>query len=483
MNPILRERFVIHGGSLNPRSIGQSCYTIDRNVNGVWYRIMIDCGSDIDRDDDCEPEKLGPDFSLLNDGKQVDFLIFTHYHYDHIGFIARLRAMDRERIAEGEEPYLSPGFAIIASPQAAAMLPIILEEGERKEQHIVFDTAYVLNRIRVIPRPGEYELAPGLTVFFKESGHIPGAFSIAIPTSCGDIVLATGDICWHDQPVVKGAPSFLDWPHKWLPTQILATDLTYGTRLGAAFESEVERLISRVRAALFEGKNVFIATLGLRGPNIASWLTNAGIPVWLDGMIPKVHEIFRTNRWSERDCELPLLNEDKRINIVQGPAHRKKLLATPGPRVFITTGGMMDFGPIVTYRNARLSDKNACFFATSYLPPDTDGYRLLQLSRQRAERPEKKYLFEPRWSRVETPILFLADFDRFSVGSHGSTDEFWQYVLDLAYLRASNGLAPIKRIALTHGTPETKTTLAIRFAPFIDEIIHGERNTILNFAA
>lgn len=484
LETFMQERFVVHGGSLDPHSIGQSCYTIDLQANGVWYRIMIDCGSEIDPDDDCEPEKLGPDFSLLDDGKPVDFVIFTHYHYDHIGFIAQLRAMDRQRISRGKQPFLSLDCKFVMSPQAAATLPIILEEGERKERHIVFDTAYVLNRIRVIPQPGEFELAPGLTIFCKESGHIPGALSIAIRTSRGDIVLITGDICWHDQPVVKGAPSFLEWPQKWLPNQILATDLTYGSRRGTSFDSERDRLIARVTTAFREEqKDVFIATLGLRGPNIVSWLTHAGIPVWLDGIIPRIYEIFRKNRWSERDCELPPLEANKLVHIVQNSGHRKQLLETPGPRVFITTGGMMDYGPIVTYRNARLSDKNACFFATSFLPPSTDGYRLLQLARQRAEHPNRLYVFDPRHSSVEAPIPFLADFDRFSVGSHGSADEFWQYILDLAYVRSSNDLGPIKRLSLTHGTPETKTALTFRFAPFVQEIIRGERNTVLSLAA
>ncbi len=498
MNATMRERFVIHGGSENLSAIGQSCYTFDIRIGDALYRGMCDCGSDIEAENDALSEipenanfeKLGPDFSLLDDGKQIDFLILTHQHHDHIGFVARLRVLDRMRVAEGKPPLLAPHFKIWASPQAAAILAFTLHEGERNEQHILFDTAYVLNRLQVFPKPGEYEIMPGLWVFVIEAGHIPGALSLAMRLQNREIIYISGDKCRHDQPVVKGAPTFMSWPQKWWPSQILGTDLTYGISRTTSFQDEVQRLIERTRAAYAEGKNVFIAALRIgRAQNVALWLSKAlwldrrggnRIPIWLDGRIPHFYGILRNNRWSERDTQLPPLGEESGLFPIEGREHRDQLLAESKPHVILATGGMMDNGPIRRYMRNRLADKNSCFFATSWLSPSSDGYALSQLNQQRRVNPEKEYYLEMDFedgSRERIPVL--ADFDQFNVGSHDSPDESFHYILDLAYLRASRGLPLLHRICLTHGTERGMEAMAERLAPLVADVLYGERNTVI----
>lgn len=501
MEPILRERFVIHGGSEDLSAIGQSCYTFDIRAGGMLYRGMCDCGSDIEAEIEIKidaadiPEnadfaKLGPDFSLLEDGKQIDFLIITHQHHDHIGFIARLRVFDQLRIAEGKQPLLAPHFKIWASPQAKEIISFTLHEGEKNEQHSLFDTAYILNRLHAFPKPGEYEVMPGLWVFVIEAGHIPGALSLAIRMENGEIIFISGDKCKHDQPVVKGAPSFMDWPMHWWPTQILGTDLTYGASRTTSFESEVERLIEKVALSHAEGKNIFIAALRIgRAQNVALWLSQAlwigrsgkdRIPLWLDGRIAQFYGILRNNRWSERDAALPRLGEESGLFPIDGREHREKLLKESGPHVILATGGMMDNGPIRQYMRRFLANKNSCFFATSWLSPLSDGYALSQLSKERRELPDKEYFLELDFEDgARECVPFLADFDQFNVGSHDSPKESLQYILDLAYLRISRGMSPLRRICLTHGTQRTMEAIKKQLAPIVDEVLSGERNTII----
>lgn len=471
----VQERLVIHGGATRPGSIGQSCSTLDLIAKENKYRIMIDSGMEFITEAESGGSGPGADLALLNDGKKVDALILTHSHIDHIGWV----------VVVLREKYLSSETRIICSPQTAKVLPYALEDGlKRNPQYTAFDAAEVLDRLLVIPKPGEFEVLTGLKGFFPQCGHIPGAMWVVLPTSSGKKGLIMSDWCAQDQPVTKGAllPSQI-FPPEWIPDEIWGTDLTYGSQTKKPLKEEIGRLVAQTKAELAQGHKVIIAAFANgKGQNVAYWLAKAGIEIWIDGAIRSIWSVFQNNRWSDRDGGLPKLGERGKIRPVESEEHRAEIIADPTPRVVVTTGGMGDFGPIVSYFKVGLPQKEWVFFFTSWLAPGCNGAKLLRMDTKKENHPQPdsfQLVLYDRDEKMES-ITFRAAVDRFGISAHGDLDDSEKFIKNII---ACRGGRPLDKIVMTHGTQESKTAAAKRFAPLSKNIIYGERNTIISLAA
>ena len=459
----MQERLVIHGAASHANSIGQRCDTIDLMAANHEYRIMADSGMEFMAAGEMGGSGAGADLSLLNDGRKVDALILTHSHIDHIGWTAVIH----------REGYLANGAPVISAPQTAEIMPYALEDGlKRSPQYTAFDAAGVLERRVVIPQPGEYEFLPGLKGFFPQCGHIGGALWIVLPTSSGRKGLIMNDWCLHDQPITKGAtlPSE-SWPREWIPDEIWGTDLTYGSATKKPLKEEVGRLIAQTKSELARCRKVIIAAFANgRTQNIGYWLAKAGIDVWIDGAGRHIWRVLQENRWSDRDGELLKVGGRSKVHLVESEEHREELIADPKPRVIITTGGMGDFGPIIRYFEAGLSNPEWVFYFTSWLAPGTNGEKIMRGAKK------LKVTTKHEESRM---IEVRAAVDRFGLSAHGDLDDFVRFVEDMVSCREGK---PLERIVLTHGTQETKSTAAKRIVHLTKNVIYGERNTVISLA-
>jgi putative mRNA 3-end processing factor len=492
------ERFMIHGGATRSRSMGQQCFSADILAKENFYRVMIDCGAGFVDEGETGGVGPSPDLSLLNDGKKIDAVDITHFHSDHMGAIARLQALG----------YLSPEARVHMSPQSAKVLPFVLQDGlkpkENKAQRLeydILDAIDILDRRVVIPKPGEYELLPGLKVYIPQMGHTGGNGGIVIPTSSGWKGFVTSDFCLHDQPVTKGAllPS-KNWPRKWIPDGILSTDLTYignpqNDIKKATLEEEKNRMIDWTKNELIRGQKVIKAAFGNgRGQNIAhwdsedDWLRKNNIPIYLDGVTKHIYKIFQENRWSERDGKLHKIGEKSRIFIIRDARHREELIEFNEPMIIITTGGMGNFGPIVQYMKAGLSQRNWSFAFTSWLAPGSNGERLVTKARNLKEllakpgrlKNSKLYFTiveRKEGERCKVSLPLAASIEHFSLSAHGDLNDLIVFIQDIIECRGGKIL---DIIVLTHGTFENKAIAASMLAPFAKEIVYGERNTVLS---
>ncbi len=144
---------------------------------GRTRKILVDCGMFQGLP---EVEKKNKnDFPY--DPKEIDFVLITHSHLDHVGRLPKL-------IREG---YSGPIFATSPTVDFTRLIledaEHVLEEKARKEGIVPLSDEGEIDRImddfKKIEYDSPFELAEGIKVCFKEAGHILGSAVIEIEVS------------------------------------------------------------------------------------------------------------------------------------------------------------------------------------------------------------------------------------------------------------------------------------------------------------
>lgn len=163
--------------------IGASAYFL--SLDGI--NILLDCGARL------KGEELCPDYDRLlqeiTDFSEIDLILISHAHYDHIGSFARISG-------------LAPNAEIIATDDTKQLISMqLLDFGRisrRKESDRVKNERYrlaqaLLSRIHVHPVMRQFGLKQNkIKITFMPAGHMPGAVMIYIETS-NHRVLYSGD--------------------------------------------------------------------------------------------------------------------------------------------------------------------------------------------------------------------------------------------------------------------------------------------------
>lgn len=170
--------FIPLGGG---NEIGASAYYL--SVDGV--HILLDCGARL------KGEELYPDYGRLlqelNDYSELDLIIISHGHYDHIGSIAKIAS-------------LASNALIIATETTKKLIFTQLLEFGRISRHVESDkikteryrmAQSLFERIRVKPVMKPFSIK-NCRFMLLPAGHMPGAVMVYIQSRYQS-VLYTGD--------------------------------------------------------------------------------------------------------------------------------------------------------------------------------------------------------------------------------------------------------------------------------------------------
>lgn len=388
--------------------IGGSHYLIE--LEGK--RIAIDCGA-VQRDGRVLPPPIA-------DGN-IDALLVSHGHFDHIGMLPLF-------IKEHPE---TPIYGTKVTWRFARMLwsasyRVAMRKLERKEKVETYFSAsdiadtLSLKKFRLIHKPEWFSPWPGWKIRFRSSGHVNGAASIDIVSPKGFRIIHSGDICFHDQPTIKGAKIAYDFESP----EVLITEGTYGNRDLPNRAKEEQRFVGRVIKVLGRGGKVLIPSFSITGPNIgiilANGLAKAGVdvPIHLDGMTRTAADIINgSNEWSPNDNGLVF---PKNLIVVpeeqeEAYAYRQKII-DGGPAVIVSSHGMLEGGMAMYYLPHILADYKNAVLLPGHQAEGTGGRKLLELGRGSH--------FQIKQRRV--PIY--CDAERFYLSSHASGKELSEWI-------------------------------------------------------
>jgi putative mRNA 3-end processing factor len=287
----------------------------------------------------------------------VDLVLLTHGHLDHSGMIPYLFSRTDQRILSTEltgkiSNLLHKDTIKIAKSEGYAIPYSITDVKEAK------------NSLTPVEPSKQETIGDNHEVRFHDAGHIPGSLMFEL---IGDKkILFTGDLNVKDTRLVKGT--------KPVQCDILILEGTYAGRDHPKKRDEMEKdLLGKIDEIVKRGGVAVLPAFAVaRSQELVLVLRKAGYNVWFDGMGRKVSKMFLKYPRYLRSADDLKKSLDK-VNFVHSDHGRKLAMKA---EVIITSSGMMDGGPVLSYMRHLKNDPKSAVLLTGYQVEDSNS-RLL----------------------------------------------------------------------------------------------------------
>lgn len=407
--------------------------------NGI--RILVDCGlfqgNKETREHNWESLEVLP--------STIDYVLLTHGHLDHCGWLPRL-------VMQGFE-----GEIYCTSPTKSISQLILLdaakiqeEEAEKANQgryskHIpakplytVEDAQKVLPYFRVIQPEIQVHLDAEITTRFFYAGHILGACSIELKLE-GKTLVFSGDIGRDDDDLLFP-------PIKPQIGNYIFLESTYGDRLHPN-TIPIEDLETCINETIARGGNVIIPSFAVERAQAIMYL------IWKlkqEGRIPEVPYIIDTPMGIK---VIDLFTENKKwhklkleefnamcsmFDLVTDFEETIQTVFDERPKVIIAASGMVTGGRVLTYMERNIVDEKNTVMIVGFQAEGTKGRKLIE--------GVKEIKIYGRYYPVKAQIVELE-----GLSAHGDQEDLLQWLSEIN--------PKPERIFLVHGEPKALVAL------------------------
>ena len=403
------------------QQITGSCYFVE----AAGLRLLVDCGLYQERnylERNWAPFPVPPG--------SLDFVLLTHVHLDHSGLLPKL---------------VREGFRnkILTTSASADLLPIVLldsaklleedaalkkkrhkKEGRRTRHpevplYTTAEAEKVSRLVKRVPYEKTVALQKGVSVRFREAGHILGSASIELTVREGRRSFRTvfsGDLGQRSKPLIRD-PEVFD------QAQAVVVESTYGDRDHEDPTGTENRLGRIIKETAASGGNVVIPVFAVeRAQEMLfhlSRLLRQGriprLPVFLDSpMATDVTDVFLRHPECLDEETTRLFRSGKSpfqfpgLRYVRTQAESKALNGLRRPAVIMAGSGMCTGGRIKHHLSHNISRPECTILFVGYQAEGT-------LGRQITTRPAEVRIFGrvyPLKARVEQLHGFSGHADR-----------------------------------------------------------------------
>lgn len=350
-------------------------------VEGPRGKLLVDCGIEQGRDF-CQNDMYAP---FPYDVPSVDSVVITHAHLDHIGRLPKL-------LREGFKGkiYMTAPTKDLTQLILEDSARIMAEDAREKGLPLLYDERNVeaaLARVEIVDYHREWEAAPGLSCYLRNTGHILGSGSVRITDAESGTTLAlTGDIGNSPSPYLPDPEAIPD-------ADAMVMESVYGDRLHTHVGERVDELQKALYEALARGGTILIPAFSLERTQLMLYeisnLMDAGklpkIPVFLDSPLAiKATDVYA--KWGKEFFKEAVQGElAKEHDIFRFPMltqtltreESEEILKTPPPKIVMAGAGMSHGGRIGRWEQKYLPDPSTTMFIVGYQAPGSPG-RLMQ---------------------------------------------------------------------------------------------------------
>jgi metallo-beta-lactamase family protein len=348
-------------------------------VEGTKGKILVDCGLEQGRDY-VEREMYAP---FAFDVASIDALVITHAHLDHVGRAPKL-------IREGFK-----GKAYMTEPTRDLMefilrdsVHILAEEADHRGLDPMYteeDIDRLMERIVTVKYHTETEVAPGMSIYLRNTGHILGSASVRVKDEDGTTLALTGDIGNSPNPYLPDWEPITD-------ADAVLMESVYGDRANTDKSNRVEQLRDSLKRAIARGGVVLMPAFSMERTQLLlyelSKLMESGelphIPVYLDSPLAiKITEVYE--KWGGTYFNTAAEAEAKKHDLFKFPflhmtptrADSEEIEKTQNPKIIMAGAGMSHGGRIGAWEQKYLPEPSTTLFIVGYQAPGSPG-RLLQ---------------------------------------------------------------------------------------------------------
>ncbi|MBL8067745.1 MAG: MBL fold metallo-hydrolase [Armatimonadetes bacterium] len=352
------------------------------------HKVLVDCGlfqgpREI-RDKNWEPFPVDP--------REVDAVVLTHAHTDHIGFLPKFVKMgyrkkvyatlgtvglcrvslpDSGRLQEEEAKFRNRHGATRHSPA----LPLYTEA----------DAYETLNLMEKLHYYQWQELPGGATFRYLPAGHILGAAFIEFYFPDGERILMGGDLGRYDAPIIKD-PTPVDF------AEYLVIESTYGNRLHPKGDAK-EMLLEVAERAMRDRGIVLVPSFAIGRTQELLWFCNElekegrwpGLPIYVDSPMANKATLLYLQSEEDHDNEMRIDMREGHspfrpdmVRLIQDRQFSKELNSSPGPWMVIAGSGMCTGGRILHHLKAHIDQPGTTVLFTGYQAEGTLGRDLLE---------------------------------------------------------------------------------------------------------
>jgi metallo-beta-lactamase family protein len=416
-------------------------------VEAAGKRLLLDCGL-FQGTDDLKKRNWS---ALPVDLSSIDYLVLTHAHLDHTGWLPVL-------VRDGYNK------TIFANPATIELTAILLKDsGHLQEEdtanalrngwsaheqprplYTSADVDPVLRLMKPMPRTGGFEVSPEFSFESFDAGHIVGSCSFALTiTENGKktVVIFSGDIGRYDQPILNDPATP---PNK--QVDVLLCESTYGDRdheAGDPLEA-LEKVVNRV--SVRGGSIVMPAFAVGRTQTFMYYLRQLQeqkripmLPVYIDSPMALSATDLYLRYKEDHDADYGKIEKSggdplsiKQFHLTRTVQESKAINNVRTPCIIIAGSGMATGGRVLHHLAQRLGDARNCVIFGGFQAEGTRGRALLEGARSLS-------LFG-KVVPVRAEIIEMGQFS-----AHAGKSEL---------LRWLTGLQAVpKQVYLTHGEP------------------------------
>jgi Cft2 family RNA processing exonuclease len=301
-------------------------------VNTGSHQVLVDCGLFQGHKD----LRLRNWADLTLPAKDIDAVVLTHAHLDHVGYLPRLVAQGfRGRV------FCTPGTLDLARLVLVDSANLQEEDARQANRegysrhhpalplYTVADAWRAISQLQPLGYDRPVTVAPGVQISFVPMGHLLGAAAVRMTLEGGPAIVFGGDLGRYDRPVLRD-------PHPIASADVLLLESTYGDRMHEPDDGGA-RLAEIITDTTKRGGRLIIPSFAIgRVEEILYWIRRLEeqhripvLPVYLDS--PMATEALQSykNRTAELDPDL-VMNGGLHLRVVGA--------AVPGARAVRQAG-------------------------------------------------------------------------------------------------------------------------------------------------